>query len=141
MKKFFLSLLLLFFILLLTFPYGVFASSAKSVVETKVEGENTKVYQSVEATVNGKTVKKESNQPGRIEVEIRNEGEKKSGSTQSFLEEKGDFSSSPIVSSSSEPSPSLSPGISEDESFFQDLLDFVKKSFGEFLSKLTALLK
>ena len=50
------------------------ASSAKSVVETQVEGE-AEVYQRVETTVNGETVIKESSQPGRLEVKMEKTGE------------------------------------------------------------------
>jgi len=71
MEKIF--LLLLFFI----FPTKIFATSAKSVVETRVEGEQVEVYQSVETTVNGETVKKESRQPGRFELEMKKEGDQK----------------------------------------------------------------
>lgn len=48
---------------------NVLASEAYSSVETKVEGSG-KVYQSVEVTVNGKTVKKESSQPGKEEPAV-----------------------------------------------------------------------
>ena len=71
MKKIFLLLLFLIF------PAEIFASSAKSVVETQVEGGEVKVYQSVETTVNGETIKKESNQPGKLELEMEKEGEGK----------------------------------------------------------------
>ena len=71
MKKIFLLLLFLIF------PAEIFASSAKSVVETQVEGGEVKVYQSVETTVNGETIKKESNQPGKLELEMKKEGEGK----------------------------------------------------------------
>jgi len=71
MKKIFLLLLFLIF------PAEIFASSAKSVVETQVEGGEAKVYQSVETTVNGETIKKESNQPGKLELEMEKEGEGK----------------------------------------------------------------
>jgi hypothetical protein len=55
----------------------IFASSAKAVVETQVEGGEVKVYQSVETTVNGETIKKESNQPGKLELEMKKAGEGK----------------------------------------------------------------
>jgi hypothetical protein len=71
MKKIFLLLLFLIF------PAEIFASSAKSVVETQVGGGEAKVYQSVETTVNGETIKKESNQPGKLELEMKKEGEGK----------------------------------------------------------------
>ena len=71
MEKIF--LLLLFFI----FPTKIFASSAKSVVETRVEGGQVEVYQSVETTVNGETVRKESREPGRLELEMKKEGDQK----------------------------------------------------------------
>lgn len=52
------------------------ASSAKSVVETQVESSGeSQVYQSVETTVDGETIKKESNQPGKLELEMKKTGE------------------------------------------------------------------
>ena len=65
MKKIILILFLLFF----GFSGEVLASSAKSVVETQIEGDKVEVYQSVETTVDGETIKKESNQPGKLELE------------------------------------------------------------------------
>jgi len=74
MKK----IIFLIFILVYFFiSTEIFASSAKSVVETRVEGEEVEVYQSVETTVDGETVKKESNQPGKLELEMKREGEQK----------------------------------------------------------------
>mgnify|MGYP001568126838 CR=1 FL=1 len=57
-------------------PSGeVLASSARSVVETQVEGDQVEVYQSVETTVDGETVRKESNEPGKLELEMKKTGE------------------------------------------------------------------
>lgn len=65
------SLLFVFF-----FPQPVLASSARSVVETQVESSGeTQVYQSVETTVNGQTVRKESKEPGKLELEMEKAGE------------------------------------------------------------------
>jgi len=72
MKKLFLILFLLFF----SFSGEVLASSAKSVVETQVESSGeTQVYQYVETTVDGETVKKESREPGKLELEMKKTGE------------------------------------------------------------------
>ena len=69
------------------------ASSAKSVVETQIEGEG-EVYQYVETTVNGETVRKESREPGKLELEMKKEGE--SEPTVSFSQE--EVSEKPSVS-------------------------------------------
>jgi len=66
-------ILLLFFL----FSKEILASSAKSVVETQVKGEGVKVYQSVETTVNGETVRKESKEPGKLELEVKKEDNQK----------------------------------------------------------------
>ena len=71
MKKIILILFLLFF----GFSGEILASSAKSVVETQVEGDQVEVYQSVETTVDGETIKKESNQPGKLELEMKKNDE------------------------------------------------------------------
>lgn len=73
------TLFLLFFsfsgeVLASPVPERYRASSAKSVVETQVESSGeSQVYQSVETTVDGETIKKESNQPGKLELEMKKE--------------------------------------------------------------------
>jgi hypothetical protein len=74
MKNFFLFLILFF--LTFSLPKTLLASSATSVVETKVEGE-AKVYQSVETTIDGETVRKESSLPGKMELKMEKTGEGK----------------------------------------------------------------
>ena len=68
MRKF---LIFLFLPLVFSSPKEILASTAKSVVETQVEGGETQIYQSVETTVNGETVKKESFEPGKLELEMK----------------------------------------------------------------------
>lgn len=62
--------LVLFLLLIILTPGIVLASEAYSRVETKIEGEGS-VYQYIETTVNGQTVKKESSQPGRLEFKMQ----------------------------------------------------------------------
>jgi hypothetical protein len=133
MKKVILALLLYSF-----FSGEALASSAKSVVETQVEGsENATVYQSVEAIVNGKTIKKESREPGKLEVELKDENGAESQK----------IDSSPAVFSweNEEPSPSLAPtptfvpDNSGDGIFFQTLLNSIERFFGALVSNLTRL--
>lgn len=57
-------------VLFLFFPNLAWASTARSSVETEVQAGNAEVYQSVETTVNGVTVKKESRQPGKLELKM-----------------------------------------------------------------------
>ena len=68
LKKFLTSFLLF---VILSFPDQALASSAKSVVETQVEGDDVQVHQVVETTVNGQTVRKESTQPGEVKVSVK----------------------------------------------------------------------
>ena len=73
MRKF---LIFLFLPLVFSSPKEILASTAKSVVETQVESSGeTQVYQSVETTVDGETVRKESNEPGTLELVMKKEGE------------------------------------------------------------------
>jgi hypothetical protein len=62
---------LLIFLFIFSFPGQVLASTAKSVVETQVEAGEAQIYQSVETTVDGQTVRKESTQPGKLELEMK----------------------------------------------------------------------
>ncbi|OGE71994.1 hypothetical protein A2617_04970 [Candidatus Daviesbacteria bacterium RIFOXYD1_FULL_41_10] len=66
MRKIFLALPVLF----LFFPGFAWASTARSSVQTNVQSGNAEVYQSVEVTVNGKTIKKESREPGKLELKM-----------------------------------------------------------------------
>ena len=69
MKKLFLGFLILPLIV-----SNVFASTAKSKTETEVFGTNNVVVSSsAETIVNGKRVKVESNQPGSIELEMKDD--------------------------------------------------------------------
>jgi len=77
MKKFPLFLILVFLTSSFSLPKKLLASSATSVVETWVEGE-AKVYQSIETTVDGETVRKESSLPGKMELKMEKTGEGKS---------------------------------------------------------------
>ena len=75
MEKLSVILFLLFFsfsgeVLASPVPERYRASTAKSVVETQVE-EEAEVYQYVETTVNGQTVRKESTQPGEVKVSVK----------------------------------------------------------------------
>ena len=95
------------------------ASSAKSVVETQVEGDGVEVYQSVETTVNGETVKKESTQPGKLELEMKNNASVQSGAKS-------------IVSTSEESLPVINkkPG-------FQDFIGLIKTWISRFFGIFT----
>jgi len=135
MKKIILALLLFSF-----FSREALASSAKSVVETQIEGsENTTVYQSVEATVNGKTVKKESSEPGKLEVELKDENgaesQKVDNSPTVFSWENKE--SSPSLA----PTPTFVPGNSGGGNFWETLLNSIERFFGALVSNLTRLLE
>jgi hypothetical protein len=64
------KIFLVFPVLFLFFPSFAQASTARSTVQTNVQAGNAEVYQSVEVTVNGKTQKKESRQPGKLELKM-----------------------------------------------------------------------
>ncbi|PJE67530.1 hypothetical protein COU95_01880 [Candidatus Shapirobacteria bacterium CG10_big_fil_rev_8_21_14_0_10_40_9] len=120
MKKLFLILFLLFFsfsgeVLASPVPERYRASSARSVVETQVEGDQVEVYQSVETTVDGETIKKESTQPGKLELEIKKEGENEP--TVTFSQE--EVSEKPPVS------------------FISQIVDFFRKLFSDLMLRFT----
>jgi len=120
MKKPFLILFLLFFsfsgeVLASPVPERYRASSARSVVETQVEGDQVEVYQSVETTVDGETIKKESTQPGKLELEIKKEGENEP--TVTFSQE--EVSEKPPVS------------------FISQIVDFFRKLFSDLMLRFT----
>lgn len=112
MKKIILILFLVFFSFsgeVLASPDLIGASSAKSVVETQVEGDKVEVYQSVETTVNGETVKKESTQPGKLELEMKkNDGESK-------------ITSALVTPIPTVKKPSVSPFVVQISEFFRNL--------------------
>ena len=124
MKKFF----VLIFLFVFSFPGQVLASTAKSVVETQVEAGEAQIYQSVETTVNGETVKKESTQPGKLELEMKKTGE-----------------AEPTVSFSQEtvtPSPFLSPtptfqNEKSPVSFIAPILKFFQNLFSGLMLRFT----
>jgi len=120
MKKLFLILFLLFFsfsgeVLASPVPERYRASSARSVVATQVEGDQVEVYQSVETTVDGETIKKESTQPGKLELEIKKEGENEP--TVTFSQE--EVSEKPPVS------------------FISQIVDFFRKLFSDLMLRFT----
>lgn len=92
------------------------ASSAKSVVETEVEAGSGQVYQYVETTVNGQTIRKESTQPGKLELEMEKVGE--SEPTVTFSQET--ISPSPTPTLKAEESP---------QSLITRIINFLKKLF------------
>ena len=112
LKKFLTSFLLF---VILSFPDQALASSAKSVVETQVEGDDVQVHQVVETTVNGQTVRKESTQPGKLELEIKKEGENEP--TVTFSQE--EVSEKPPVS------------------FISQIVDFFRKLFSDLMLRFT----
>lgn len=119
MKKIFLILFLLFF----SFSGEVLASSAKSVVETQVESSGeSQIYQSVETTVDGETIKKESFEPGKLELKMEKTGEGEP--TVTFSQE--------TQASTQTPTPTPPP-----VSFVSQIIEFIK----ELLSGLTSWFK
>lgn len=102
------------------FALVLIASSAKAVVETQVEAGDAQIYQSVETTVNGETVKKESNQPGRLELEMEKTGEGKP--TVSFIQEPQDKTT---PTPEGEPASPEIPAVS----FVSQIIEFVKNLF------------
>lgn len=108
---------------------NVLASEAYSSVETKVEGSG-KVYQSVEVTVNGKTVKKESSQPGKLELKMQDTGEKQA--TVSFSEEPA---VSPSTLKFATPSSVLKFEGKAQEKINQSVFSKITGFFGQFLNK------
>lgn len=121
--KIFLVLLLL--LLSSTGSVGA-ASTATSVVETQIEGEGD-VQTSIETTVNGQTVKKESNTPGKLELKMEQSGENEP--TISFSQTLTSTPTSPT------PTPPLVPAETKPfpESIAASVIDFVKN----FLSDLS----
>jgi len=120
MEKLSVILFLLFFsfsgeVLASPVPERYRASSARSVVETQVEGDQVEVYQSVETTVDGETIKKESTQPGKLELEIKKEGENEP--TVTFSQE--EVSEKPPVS------------------FISQIVDFFRKLFSDLMLRFT----
>jgi len=99
------------------------ASSAKSVVETQVEGDKVEVYQSVETTVDGKTVKKESTQPGKLELEMKKEGENEP--TVTFSQEEIFPTQTPITEAR------------KPSSFISQIIEFFRKLFSDLMLRFT----
>ncbi len=77
MRVILISLFLVFLSSPFFLPKTSLASSAASVTETRVGGGEAKVYQSVETTIDGETVKKESSLPGKMELKMEKTGEGK----------------------------------------------------------------
>ena len=105
------------------FALVLMASSAKAVVETQVEAGDAQIYQSVETTVNGETVKKESNQPGKLELEM----EKNVGAepTVSFTWEPQGKQGKITPVPTGEPNPPETPI----GSFASQIIEFIKNLF------------
>ena len=121
-------IIFLFILFIFSLPQAALASStAKSVVETQIEGEG-EVYQSVETTVNGQTVKKESREPGTLELEMKQEGN--SEPTVSFSQTTND-----------NPSPTLTPTspiqIERLTSLASQITDFVRKLLDSLMLRFT----
>lgn len=114
MRKF---LIFLFLPLVFSSPKEILASTAKSVVETQVEGE-AEVYQYVETTVDGQTVSKESHEPGTLELEMKKEGENEP--TVTFSQETQTSTQTPIL-----PSPA---------SFVSQIIEFFRNLFSQLTS-------
>lgn len=111
-------------ILLLFFPNLAWASTAQSSVETEVQAGNAEVYQSVETTVNGVTVKKESRQPGKLELKMEQTA-----------------SSSPTVTFTQEPfSPSPTPTTNKNSSTFS-FVTSITEFFKELFNNLSSLFR
>lgn len=130
MKRIF---VLVFLLLVLAFPDQSLGSSATAVAETEVEaGQNTQVYQSVETTVNGQTVKKESTQPGKLELEMRKVGDEEA--TVSFSQEPA-TSTSDVESATPSPTAEVeenAPQQSQPKPMLQRFVDFLKQTLGNF---------
>lgn len=125
-------------ILLLLLPKFTWASTAWSSVESQVQAGQAEIYQSVETTVNGQTVRKESNQAGRLELKMEQTA---SGSpTVTFTQEL--FSPAPMLASSSGVATSVaaeSKGSSA-SSFATSIIEFTRKLFGNLSSFFKLLL-
>lgn len=119
MKK----ILVLFLFLTIFGSKDVLASEAYSKVETKVEG-NGQVYQYTETTVNGQTVKKESSQPGKLELKMEQKIDDKEA-TVSFSEEP---IASPTAVKSATPSADL-----KSVSVLKQITNFLEQFFDKFL--------
>lgn len=137
MKKFAIPILALLFLAL---PNQSWASSATAISESQVEvGEGqSQVYQSVETTVNGQTVKKESTQPGKLELKMEQTGE--GSPTVTFSQEEA---TSVLGGESQESGTATPPSESVEEpkedsedrqqSIFTTISDFLKTIWGRFL--------
>lgn len=133
MRKIEVSILALLF---LTLPGQSLASSATAITESQVKvGEGkAQVYQSVETTVNGQTVKKESTQPGKLELEMRKVGE--GSPTVTFSQETQEEM---ITTPSQEPTVRDSSAIPEgenEEGAIQTILLTIQNFFRGFFERL-----
>ena len=144
MKILLLKKFLILFLLLAVFssPGQTLVSSATAVAETQVEttGE-TQIYQSVETTVNGQTVKKESSQPGKLELKMEKTGEGEPTVTFS-QESQEEILSSP---SSQTITPSPAPGSVQKteegklQTIFKPIIDFFRGVLDNFFEIFTKL--
>ncbi|MFZ5365901.1 MAG: hypothetical protein ACOZBZ_01270 [Patescibacteria group bacterium] len=112
MKNFF---LLTFFLFILAFPDQSLASSATAVTESQVEATgDVQVQQVVETTVDGQTVRKESREPGKLELEMKKTGGGQP--TVTFSQESAQIITSPTPTPSPKPLSLITP-----------IIDFVRK--------------
>ena len=103
-------------LLFLAVPRQSWASSATAVTESQIEGMgDVQVYQSVETTVNGQTVKKESSQPGKLELKMEQTGEATS------VSDVGSATPSPTTEVEENPQEE-----SEPQSVFERIVNFFK---------------
>lgn len=122
MRKLTIPILALIFLAL---PGQSLASSAKAVAESEVQAGEAQVYQSVETTVNGQTVKKESTQPGKLELEMKSGGG--ASPTTTFSQE----SQESAVSLQDTVTPSPTPDVGS-PSTLQRFVDFFRQILGIF---------
>lgn len=119
MKK----ILAVFLFLIIFGSKDILASEAYSRVETKIEGSG-QVYQYTETTVNGQTVKKESSQPGKLELKM----EQKTDNKEATVSFSGELIASPTAVKSATSSAGL-----KTISVFNQITNFLEQFFDKFL--------
>ncbi len=116
-------------------PSPLFASSATAVAETEVEVGNgeAQIHQSVETTVNGQTLRKESTKAGRLELKM----ESNNSSSGTAFSQKNDVLSSTTAATVIPPKnlPSVIMDVERDEQP-QSLLNLIKTFIREVVNSL-----
>ncbi|MDZ4209903.1 MAG: hypothetical protein U1C56_01850 [Candidatus Curtissbacteria bacterium] len=135
MRKIIACLVLMVFL----FPQNTFASTAQAEAEANVEASgNIEVRQSVETTINGQTVKKESNSPGKLELKMEQSGNS-SAPTVSFSQTSTQ-EPTPTPETKISPTPEISP-IPQNETPTTQFVSWISEFAQKLLTNLTSWFK